>query len=112
MLSGPSDIENAPMCLDEPWLTWADAWQDKKPRVISRIGVAYMLRGDAGVSNTDPYAEGPRQDNESVTTGPHLMLVIPDAAILEGITTNPKAVGPSSCGKARRTPMSWFPWPR
>lgn len=95
----PPNIERAPMCLDEPWLAWADGWQNKEPVDIDRAGIAYMLRGDAGASNVDPYAEGPTEDNEWVVTGPHLMLIVPDPASLEGISTDPDNGGP------------WVMWP-
>lgn len=90
----PPDMESAPICLDEPWVAWAGAWQNKEPVDVDRAGVAYMLRGDAGASNVDPYAEGPTEDNEWVVTGPHLMLIVPDPASLEGISTDPDNGGP------------------
>src|ERR1700739_1092482 len=35
-----------PMCLDDVWLKWADAWLNKKPFKADRVGVAYMLAGE------------------------------------------------------------------
>ncbi len=52
-----------------------------------------MLAGEGealGVSNKDPYATAPTDDNDWVKEGPHLMIVVPDAAALEGLSTNPK----------------------
>ena len=54
MLSG-----NAPMCMDAEWMKWADAWANKKPYKAESLGISYMLLGDEGASNVDPYAEGP-----------------------------------------------------
>jgi hypothetical protein len=52
------------------------------------LGISYMLAGDHGASNTDPYAKGNnhsasnadshatgRADNHWIVTGPHLMIV-------------------------------------
>ena len=84
----------APMCFDDVWLEWADAWQNKKPFSADRIGIAYMLAGDGGASNIDPYAEGPTDDNDWIVEGPHLMLIAPNPALLEGIPTDPSSGGP------------------
>lgn len=88
----PTAFEKAPMCLDEPWLAWADGWLNKGPVNIDQIGVGYMLAGDSGASNSDPYAEEPTDD--WVVGGPHLMIIAPDASTLEGISTDPDTGGP------------------
>lgn len=90
----PPNIEAAPMCLDEPWQAWAQAWQTRGPVSIDRAGIAYMLMGDAGASNIDPFAEGPTADNDWVVTGPHVMLIVPDPATLEGLPTDHRSGGP------------------
>ena len=58
MLSG-----TAPMCMDGEWMEWADAWANKKDYEADKLGISYMLAGDEGASNIDPYAEGPTDDN-------------------------------------------------
>jgi len=84
-----------PMCLDGEWMSWLDAYLNEADEVqTNSLGLAYMLQGDAGASNIDPYAEGPTPDNEWVVTGPHLMIIVPDPALLEGIPTDPTAGGP------------------
>jgi hypothetical protein len=83
-----------PMCLDKQWQEWAAAWIGKRQPKVAGVGVAYMLRGDKGVSNTDPYASGPTATNEWVKSGPHIMVLLPDAKLLEGIPTDPKSGGP------------------
>lgn len=83
------------MCLDAVWLKWAEAWTKKEPFTTDRIGLAYMLDGDAiGASNIDPYAETPTADNQWVIEGPHVMLIVPDPAQLEGLPDTPVAEGP------------------
>ncbi len=52
-----------------------------------------MLAGDEG-SNIDPFAEAPTPDNEWVVEGPHIMIVVPDPAMLQGIPTDPNNGGP------------------
>ncbi len=86
---------NRPMCLDEAWMSWLDAFMDQRDQVdINLLGLAYMLQGDGGASNIDPYAEGPTPDNQWVQTGPHLMVIVPDPALLEDIPTDPAAGEP------------------
>jgi hypothetical protein len=82
------------MCLDKTWQAWADAWQNKKPFKASEVGIAYMLAGDVGSSNTDPYADAPTSNNQWVEPGPHLMVIVPNPAALEGISTDPYNGGP------------------
>ncbi|HLV94958.1 MAG TPA: hypothetical protein VKS44_07185, partial [Candidatus Acidoferrales bacterium] len=47
-----------------------------------KIGISYMLAGDAGASNTDPYAAGKTADNHWIVTGPHLMVFGPGSRTL------------------------------
>lgn len=91
----PDTPGNDPMCLDEPWLKWADAWMNKKDLVITKMGFGYMLQGGTPESNTDPYANGPTDDNEWLTEAvPHLMILVPDAKMLEGLPVTPDSGGP------------------
>ena len=56
------------------------------------FSVSYMLAGEGsaiGVSNSDPYAQDPEKSDDWVKEGPHLMIVVPDRAMLEGISTDP-----------------------
>jgi hypothetical protein len=66
------DPGGAPMCADKA--EWAKAWQEKGP-APQKAGFIYMLKGDAGTSNTDPYAKEETADNNWVKTGPHVMIV-------------------------------------
>jgi hypothetical protein len=88
-------MPGAPMCGDRQWMSLLDAYINQRDEVeVTAVGISYMLRGDDGVSNIDPFAEGPTADNEWVTTGPHLMLIVPDPSLLEGIPTDPSYGGP------------------
>jgi hypothetical protein len=91
----PAQLQGkAPMCMDKSWMEWADAWMNKKPFTAKTIGISYMLAGDEGASNTDPYAEGATADNDWVKEGPHLMIITPDKALLDSLSTDPHNGGP------------------
>jgi hypothetical protein len=90
-----SDLIGDSMCLDKEWQGWGDAWMNKKePPKRSTVGVAYMLKGDKGASNTDPYATKPTADNHWVVSGPHIMLLPTDAAQLDAYPTDWTKGGP------------------
>jgi len=78
-----------PMCLDESWLAFANAWLTKQPPAITKLGIGYMLKGDAGSSVTDPFAMAATPDNQWHESPPHLMIVVPDVSTLAGLPTSP-----------------------
>ena len=88
MLSG-----TAPMCMDDEWMKWAGAWQNKQDYEAETLGISYMLAGDEGASNIDPYAEGPTEDNEWIVEGAHLMILAP-TELLDKFPTDPYNGGP------------------
>lgn len=63
-----------PMCADANSLAFFDAYA-KHENPPDKLGLTYMLRGDHGASNTDPYATAKTADNHWVVTGPHIMVV-------------------------------------
>ena len=83
-----------PMCLDKQWQKWAEAWMSKQEPKIEDSGIAYMLRGDTGASNTDPFATKPTADNQWVVSPAHLMLLFQDPKMLDSYPTDPKNGGP------------------
>ena len=68
----------SPMCADENSMAFFDAWM-KKENPPDKVGITYMLRGDNGASNTDPYAQAKTADNHWIKTGSHIMVVGPAA---------------------------------
>jgi hypothetical protein len=84
----------APMCHDAVWMEWADAYLNKKDYQGGKFGISYMLAGDEGASNIDPFATEATEDNQWVVEGPHLMILVPDPAMLEGLSTDPYHGGP------------------
>lgn len=91
----PAVPNNAPMCLDAPWLAFFDAYMKPREPAGEGVGIAYMLQGDMPVSNTDPFATGPTPDNQWLQQGvPHIMVIVPGAKLLDGLLTNPHNGGP------------------
>ncbi len=50
-----------------------------------KMGISYMLAGDEGASNTDPYSAAKTADNHWIVTGPHIMVFGPASKTL-GLT--------------------------
>jgi hypothetical protein len=71
------------MCFDKASLAWADAWMAHKPPPAGKVGMVYMLAGDSGASNTDPFATGPTPTNHFIKTGAHVMVVGADASFYD-----------------------------
>ncbi|MFQ5679634.1 MAG: hypothetical protein ACE5HP_09260 [Gemmatimonadota bacterium] len=91
----PDADGNSPMCLDESWLNFIQAYLGKTEPSYERVGVAFMLVDDEPVSNSDPFATEPTPDNQWIEAmGPHLMVLVPDLEELEGISTDPENGGP------------------
>jgi hypothetical protein len=66
---------------------------NKKAFKAKQVGIGYMLAGDAGASNIDPYAIARTPDNQWVVEGPHAMVLVPDPAQLEGLPSDPNSGG-------------------
>ena len=79
MIIGPNK-----MCADANSMDFMHAMMMKTPPP-DKIGLSYMLVGDDGASNTDPYADTKTADNHWVVTGPHIMLFGPGVKAL-GLT--------------------------
>jgi hypothetical protein len=69
------------MCNDHNSMMFFHALM-KHVRPPNKVGISYMLAGDEGASNTDPYASGKTADDHWIVTGPHLMVVGPAAKAL------------------------------
>jgi hypothetical protein len=83
-----------PMCLDKAWQGWASAWMSKGQPPAGASGIAYMLKGDKGASNTDPFATGPAAGNDWVVSPAHVMVLFADSKTLDMYPTDPKSGGP------------------
>jgi len=76
------------MCLDKQWQNWADAWMTKKDPKITGVGIGYMLRGDKGASNTDPFATAKTATNQWVVSPAHIMVLTPDSKQIDALPTD------------------------
>ncbi len=85
------DPGGAPMCADQAAMEWAQAWQSHGP-APQKLGFIYMLNGDTGASNTDPYAKEQTPDNNWIRTGSHVMIVGAEAqSMMQGYPREAKA---------------------
>lgn len=79
-----------PMCADAGGMEWGQAFMSKGP-TPRKLGFIYMLRGDNGASNTDPYAVKETPDNNWIKTGAHVMIVGAEAkSMLQGYPRDTK----------------------
>lgn len=65
-----------PGCADKNAMAWMRAVLTKSAPP-NETGFMYMLAGDSGTSNTDPYATAATATNHWVKTGPHVMILGP-----------------------------------
>jgi hypothetical protein len=77
-----------PMCMGPIAMEWAHAWQTHTPPP-RQLGFIYMLNGNTGMSNTDPWATKPTPGNHWVTTGPHIMMVGSPVKKMKGFPRTP-----------------------
>lgn len=90
----PAAPGNAPMCMDEHWQVWMAAFMAGETPSITGIGTSYMLQGGYFASNSDPSIQTPAEGDDWLFDGPHLMMVVPDPAMLEGYPTEHGTGGP------------------
>ena len=74
LMSTPSDD---PQCNDQTWMDWTYALFAGEEPNVTVVGLAYMLQGGTDASNTDPAATEPAAGEEWVSSGPHVMLLLP-----------------------------------
>jgi hypothetical protein len=74
---------DVPMCADPNAMEWAHAWQTHAPPP-DKVGFIYMLNGDTGASNTDPWATKAEPGNHWIKTGAHVMIVGSPAKTMTG----------------------------
>lgn len=85
--------DNSPHCSDQEWMKLFTAIGQKADYTPSGIGISYMLAGDQGVSNSDPYHPDHKSADDFIKEGPHLMLIVP-REMLEGVTDDPSSGAP------------------
>jgi hypothetical protein len=80
-------------CNDEVWQGWIEAFMAGETPTIDRIGFSYVLQGNAGLGNVDPFATGPEDDPTWHVSGPYIMILMPDHDYT-GIPTDHEYGGP------------------
>lgn len=94
----PDNGGNDPWCVDASWLNLLDALSNNKSPSYDKVGIGYMLSGDAPISNIKP--DGKKEDGDWVEgLKAHLMILVPDHAMFDNISTDPNNGGP------------WIMWP-
>jgi hypothetical protein len=80
MPSPPGKPWPAPMCGDPTTMQWFRQWFSGHTPTIDRIGISYMLLGEAGADFDHPEATSPPAGKDWYRVGPHLMMVFPASA--------------------------------
>lgn len=91
----PDNGGTDPYCLDETWFKFVKAMQNKTTPPSEKLGIGYMLAGDAPASNIDPTATEKTDDNVWVEgIRAHMMLAVPDIKLIDNISDDPYNGGP------------------
>jgi hypothetical protein len=78
-MPGPSWAPRpSPMCNDQTMMKWMMAVMAGKKPDLDRVGISYMLQGEAGSDVQDINAKTPPPGKDWYYAGPHVMLVLPD----------------------------------
>jgi hypothetical protein len=94
----PDNGGNDPWCVDASWQNLLDSLVNNKAPSYDKVGIAYMLAGDAPISNITP--AGKKEDGDWVEDlRAHLMILVPDHTMFDNISTDPNNGGP------------WIMWP-
>jgi hypothetical protein len=91
----PMSKGNDPMCIDQSWMKWMDAYNTHKAPQITTVGIGYMTAPGGGwASNSDPYAMTEAPGNQWGLHQPHIMILVPDPKSLDGIPSESSNGGP------------------
>lgn len=83
-----------PVCNDAEWMEWVKAYGSGKAPRVEGVGVSYMLNARWATSNADPTATSPTDDNEWAEGGAHMMVIVPDPAMLDEYPDDPSSDHP------------------
>ena len=109
MVGTPPSYGN-PMCMDEIWVAYFDAYYAKAPYSppADTIGFSYMLVGDLPMDNDDPFNLD-ESKNTWVQEGPHLMMLVPQT-MFGSLPTSPYRGGALRyVEKVLNMRTLWFP---
>jgi len=85
----PADDNFEPMCNDAEWMAWFRSYVSGEEPQTGRMGISYMLNSRWATSNVDPTATEATPDNMWVEGGGHVMIIVPDEAMLSQYPTEP-----------------------
>jgi hypothetical protein len=108
----PGRPQHDPMCADETMMKWLMATLAGKKPDIDRVGLSYMLAGEARQGQGATPAKDPSQVKHWFYIGPHIMVVLPDSAkderrgINQDLSNNQPYTPGSSATSARRSTRS------
>jgi hypothetical protein len=85
---------NDPQCNDETWMRWTEAFLSGTEPKTTSAGIAYMLQGGSDASNTDPFATKPPEGEEWLSSGPHIMILVPGNVDASRFSTDHHSGGP------------------
>ncbi len=107
----PGKPQHDPLCADETMMKWLHAAATGQRPNIDRVGVAYMLLGEAGADVSDWSATSPPADGDSFRVGPHIMVALPDDAAdaLRGYGRDPNEGEPFVRAAAGGSPLLVIP---
>ena len=74
----PGRPQHDPMCADETTMKWLTAVMEGRKPNINRVGLSYMLLGEARQGRNVPPAKDPSTVKDWYYVGPHVMVVLPD----------------------------------
>ena len=77
----PGRPQHDPMCGDETMMKWLKAVMAGEKPNIDRVGLSYMLMGEARQGQNVPGAKDPSTVKEWFYIGPHIMIVLPDSGV-------------------------------
>ena len=75
----PGRPQHDPICADETTMKWLKAVMEGRKPNIDRVGLSYMLLGEAREGQNVPPAKDPSTVHDWYYIGPHVMVVLPDA---------------------------------
>ena len=69
----PMTKGNDPMCIDQSWMKWVDAYNAHKPPQITTAGIGYMLAPGGGWASNSDLKSVDGIPSESSNGGPYVM---------------------------------------
>jgi hypothetical protein len=93
-------------------MKWMMAMRAGKRPNIDRVGISYMLQGEAGSDVQDLNAKTPPPGKDWYYAGPHIMLVLPDGdkAALKDVGQDTSSGAPYVRGLVSPAHFWSFPW--